>query len=104
MIGVNPPGHFLYDPETTDGQIRRYAVLCAKDDTCSERTDDLAATMKATAADLPDHWWFLPIKQGNVGIASFFGLVNSTSAAGPISAPMTLGSWLAAAKGDPSGF
>lgn len=104
MIGVNPPGHFLSDPETTDRQIRRYAALCAKDDTCSERTDDLAATMKATAADLPDHWWFLPIKQGNVRLASFFGLVNSTSAAGPISAPMTLGSWLAAAKGDPSGF
>ena len=29
MIGVNPPGHFLWDPKTTDEQIRRYAApLC----------------------------------------------------------------------------
>ena len=25
MIGVNPPGHFLWDPKTTDEQIRRYS-------------------------------------------------------------------------------
>ena len=30
MIGVNPPGHFLWDPRTTDEQIGRYAALCAK--------------------------------------------------------------------------
>ena len=34
MIGVNPPGHFLWDPRTTDEQIDRYAALCAKDDNC----------------------------------------------------------------------
>ena len=31
MIGVNPPGHFVYDPKTTDAQIGSYAALCAKD-------------------------------------------------------------------------
>src|SRR6478752_495888 len=31
MIGVNPPGKFLWDAETTGEQIRRYAALCAKD-------------------------------------------------------------------------
>jgi pimeloyl-ACP methyl ester carboxylesterase len=30
MIGVNPPGHFLWDGRTTDEQIDRYAALCAK--------------------------------------------------------------------------
>lgn len=29
MIGVNPPGHFVWDARTTDEQIRRYAALCA---------------------------------------------------------------------------
>ena len=29
MIGVNPPGHFLWDPKATDEQIRQYAALCA---------------------------------------------------------------------------
>ena len=37
-------------------------------------------------------------------IASFFGLMESTSEAAPLSAPMTLDSWLSAAEGDASGF
>src|SRR5215213_490672 len=53
MIGVNPPGHFLWDAKTTDEQLRRYAELCAKDDSCSKRTDDLAVSIRETAADIP---------------------------------------------------
>jgi pimeloyl-ACP methyl ester carboxylesterase len=104
MIGVNPPGHFVYDPKVTDAQIRHYSDLCARDDGCRKRTDDLAASMKRTAADMPDRWLFLPIKKGNVRLASFFGLMESTSEQAPISSPMTLNSWLSAAKGDASGF
>ena len=47
---------------------------------------------------------FLPIKQGNVRIASFYGLMESTSEAAPLSAPITLSSWISAADGDASGF
>ncbi len=104
MIAVNPPGHFLWNAKASDAQIHRYAALCAKDDSCSRRTDDLAASMTRTAAHIPDHWWFLPIKQGNVRITSFYGLMDSSSDAAPISAPMTFNSWLAAADGDASGF
>jgi hypothetical protein len=53
---------------------------------------------------MPDHWLFLPIKKGNVRVASFFGLMETTSNDAPLTAPMTLGSWLSAAKGDASGF
>jgi pimeloyl-ACP methyl ester carboxylesterase len=104
MIGVNPPGHFLWDAKTTDEQVARYAALCSKDDTCSRRTGDLAASLRETAADMPDRWFFLPIKTGNVRVASFWGLAESTSEATPLSAPMTLSSWLSAADGDASGF
>ena len=106
MIAVNPPGHWLWDGKTTDEQIGRYAAHCANDDSCSSRTDDLAASMQRTAADIPDRWFFLPIKDGNVRVASFWGLMETTAdaAEGPISGPMTLGSWLAAADGDGSGF
>ena len=45
MIGVNPPGHFVWDAKTTDEQIRRYAALCAKDSSCRSRTPDLAASL-----------------------------------------------------------
>jgi pimeloyl-ACP methyl ester carboxylesterase len=103
MIGVNPPGNFGWDPATTDEQLRRYATLCAEDADCRKRTDDLAASMDRTAEQVPDSWLFLPIKPGNVRLATFFGLVDSTSAAA-LPAPATLDSWLAAAEGDPSGL
>jgi pimeloyl-ACP methyl ester carboxylesterase len=106
MIGVNPPGHFVWDPEATDEQIQHYAELCAEDAGCRERTDDLAATMRRTADDIPDRWLFLPIKDGNVRLESFFGLMESTPEArgGLLAAPATLDSWLSAADGDASGF
>jgi pimeloyl-ACP methyl ester carboxylesterase len=104
MVGVNPPGHFLYDGKVTDAQIRHYSVLCAHDARCSKRTDDLAASMTHLAAHLPDRWLFLPIKQGNVRVASFFGLMDTTSEAAPLSSPMTLDSWISAGQGDASGL
>jgi len=104
MIGVNPPGNYLWDAKTTDEQIGRYADLCSKDDSCRRRTDDLAASMRRTAADMPDHWFFLPIQEGSVRIFSFYGLMESTSEAAPLSGPITLDSWLSAAEGDASGF
>jgi pimeloyl-ACP methyl ester carboxylesterase len=104
MVGVNPPGHYLWDPATTDAQIERYSQLCAQDSTCRSNTADLAATMRGEAAHIPDHWLFAPISPGNVRIASFFGLMDSSSDASPISAPQTIGAWLSAANGDPSGL
>jgi pimeloyl-ACP methyl ester carboxylesterase len=104
MIGVNPPGHFLWDTRTIDEQISSYAALCANDSSCGGRTDDLAGTMRRTAAAMPERWLFLPIKPGNVRAASFFGLMESTSVGAQPSAPMTLDSWLSASEGDASGF
>jgi pimeloyl-ACP methyl ester carboxylesterase len=104
MIGVNPPGHFLWDGKTTDEQIARYAQHCSQDASCSTRTDDLAASMKQTASGIPDRWFLLPIKDGNVRVASFYGLAETTIEYAPITGPMTLDAWLAAEDGDASGF
>jgi pimeloyl-ACP methyl ester carboxylesterase len=106
MIAVNPPGHFLWDGRTTDEQIARYAEHCSQDESCSTRTDDLVATMRQTAGEIPERWFFLPVKDGNVRVTSFYGLMETTAdaAEGPLSGPMTLGSWLAAEDGDASGF
>jgi pimeloyl-ACP methyl ester carboxylesterase len=62
MLAANPPGHFLWDPRTTDEQLRHYAGLCAADRGCAARTGDLAASLRDTAADPPRRWGFLPIK------------------------------------------
>jgi hypothetical protein len=59
--------------------------------------------MRHTAAHLPGHWGPFPIHGGNAKAAAFFGLMESSSDAAPISAPMTIDAWHAAAEGDASG-
>ena len=104
MIGVNPPGNFIWNPKTTDEQIGRYAALCAQATRCRSRTPDLAASVKSSFAHVPSHWLFLPIKKGDFKAAAFFGLMNETSAGGnSIAAPLTINSLLSADKGDASG-
>jgi pimeloyl-ACP methyl ester carboxylesterase len=103
MIGANPPGHFLWDSKTIDRQIRRYAELCSQAEACRRRTDGLADLMRRDDA-IPDRWGPLEIKEGNVRVATFWGLMDSSDEAMPLSSPMTLDSWLAAANGDPSGL
>jgi pimeloyl-ACP methyl ester carboxylesterase len=104
MIAANPPGNFLWDPETTDEQIDRYAEYCSKDTGCRGRTADLAASMRRTSAEIPERWFFLPIKEGNVRAASHYGLMETTVESAPLHAPMTIDSWLSAAEGDAGGF
>ena len=105
MIGVNPPGNFLYSGTETDQGIERYSALCAQDPACRARTANLAASMQHTAANMPSRWYFLPIKPGNVLVGTFLGLVDETSGGGGVLAgPKTLDSWISAAQGDPSGF
>ena len=105
MIGVNPPGNFIYSGAETDQGIQRYSALCAQDPACRARTANLAASMQHTAANMPSRWYFLPIKPGNVLVGTFLGLNDETYGGGGVLAgPNTLDSWISAAHGDPSGF
>ena len=90
QVAVNAPGRFLYRPKVTDTQLDR---LCAGGRDCPTRLPAL-----------PKRWGPFPIEPGNVRVASFIGLMESSSAAAPLSAPMTLDAWRAAADGDASGL
>jgi pimeloyl-ACP methyl ester carboxylesterase len=103
LIGVNPPGDYLWDARTTGEQIDRYAALCARDSPCRSRTPDLAASLHSAYAHIPGRFWFLPVKKGVVQTTAFWGLMQATSAAEPISAPMTIDTLLSAGRGDGSG-
>jgi len=104
MIGVNPPGNFLYSGAEIDQGIQRYSALCAQQPACRARTANLAASMQRTAAHMPSRWYFLPIQPGNVLIGTFMGLNEATAVDAPLSGPNTLDSWISATHGDPSGF
>ena len=102
LVGVNPPGNFIYSGAEIDQGIERYSALCAQQPACRARTKNLAASVQHTAAHMPSSWFSLPIKPGNVLVGTFLGLTEATGS--PLTGPMTLNSWISAAQGDPSGL
>jgi pimeloyl-ACP methyl ester carboxylesterase len=98
MIGVNPPGRFVWSPATIDAQLQYYARLCSQDANCSQRTADLAATIRRVAQNMPSKWLFVPIDAGKVKVITFVLLFHRKTAA------MVFDAYVAAEKGDPSGL
>ena len=107
IVAVNPPGHFLWEPENIDAQLGDYAELCARDAECSARTEDLIASMRHVSENMPERWLFFPIDAGGVKMVSFFMFMETIQPPGtpvPLSGPAAIDMWLAAEEGDASGM
>jgi pimeloyl-ACP methyl ester carboxylesterase len=98
MLAVNPPGHFVWEPEELDALFNFDANLCAQDAVCNARSDDLAETIKQVIKDLPDRWLFFPIDLGKVKFITQFLLFHRSTAA------VAFDAYLTAEAGDPSGL
>jgi len=98
MIGVNPPGRFVWEPNTIDRQLEYYAHLCAQDPACNARTPDLAQTIRKVTHNMPRRWLFLPIDAGKVKVITFALLFSHTTAA------LVFDAYIAAERGDSSGL
>lgn len=98
MIGVNPPGRFVWLPEKVDTQLEYYAELCRRDVQCRGRMPDLAATIRAVNRDMPRRWLMFDIDPGKVKVIAFVLLYHRSTA------PIVFDAYLAAAGGDPSGL
>jgi pimeloyl-ACP methyl ester carboxylesterase len=96
MMGVNPPGRFVWEPDMIDAQIEQYARLYEQTD--NPRTADLAETMRNVSHNMPERWLFLKIDPGKVKATTFAMLFNRGTAA------MVFDAWLSAEEGDPSGL
>ncbi len=98
MVAVNPPGRFWWDGAILEEQILRYSALCAKDDYCASRTNDLAASIQTALDNMPERWMLFSVDRDAVLFATFMGLYSSDGVAS------TFDVWLAAAEGDYSGM
>lgn len=98
LIGVNTPGHFIYDPAVLDQLIKHLSELCAKDVNCRNRTGNFADTMYAVNHNMPTHWLIFNIDPDTIRMATHFMYFSSSSM------PLIFDAYLAAAKGDPSGL
>lgn len=107
MIGVNPPGSFIWDADVIDAQIGDYALLCAEDHECSSRTNDLSKTMLEVSKKLPKRWLFFPIDPDKVKLITFIMFTESIRTPGDpvgIYGPAAIDMWQSAAEGDASGM
>ncbi len=98
MIGVNPPGHFVWDPRVIDAQLKHYSALWSRDSVMPRRCPDLYATMRAVLNAMPRRWLFFPIDRGKVRVVTFALLFHRNTAA------MVFDAYVAAGRGDPSGL
>ncbi len=98
MIGVNPPGRFVWEAGMIDHQIERYSELCAQDPACSQRTADLSQAMRRVSRAMPSRWRYLKIDPGKVRVITAILLFHRRTAA------LAFDAWLAADEGDFSGL
>jgi pimeloyl-ACP methyl ester carboxylesterase len=98
MIGVNTPGHFIWDPVVYDKMIGHLSQLCAQDPTCSSRTSDFAQTMYDVTHNMPRRWLVFNIDPDTVRLGTQFLLFANSDITTIVDV------YLAAAHGDPSGL
>jgi pimeloyl-ACP methyl ester carboxylesterase len=98
LIGVNTPGHFVWDPAVLDKMIQHISELCTQDTTCSSRTNDFAQTMYMVNHNMPKRWLFFNIDPDTIRLGTHFVLLDNPNM------PLIFDAYLAAAEGDPSGL
>jgi len=98
MIGANPPGHFGWDPEVIDKQLKHYSALWSQDSLMSLKSKDLYADMQNVLNNMPRKWLLFSIDPGKVKVVTFCLLYHRKTAA------MVFDAYVAAKQGDPSGL
>jgi len=96
MIGVNPPGHFYWDPAVVDAQVAYYTVLWKQ--SAGAAAPNLVEAMRSVNQNMSRRWLFLPIDPGKVKIIAFSMLYYRSTA------PIIFDAYISAAHGDPSGL
>lgn len=99
MVGVNPPGHFVWDPEMVDGYLRYYGNLWKKDAKAAARTPDIIKTIQKVLAGLPKKWFVVfNIDAQKVKTSMFLMLYHKETTV------QMLDAFVAAENGDYSGL
>jgi hypothetical protein len=98
MIGMNPPGHFIYDPDDFDAMIHHLSELCAQDSDCNHHKTSLEEAIYTVNHNMAKRWLVFRIDPGTIRLLTQMLFFNSTNI------PMVTEAYLAAAEGDASGL
>lgn len=98
MMAVNPPGHFVWNADMTDAQLREYSRLWSRDSVMIRKCPDLYKAVSEVLRSMPKRWLFFPIDADKVRIVTFALLFHRSTAA------MVFDTYVSAEHGDPSGL
>jgi pimeloyl-ACP methyl ester carboxylesterase len=96
LLGVNPPGRFVWDPAVVDAQLADWGTLWSTSGD-GRREPDFARTMSRALERLPRRWLGARIDPGKARIVTFVLLFQRRHGL------MAIDAWEAAAQGDPAG-
>lgn len=97
MVGVNPPGHFLWSPSRIDKQLKYYGDLSAPD-SAGARTRPVARTIRNALRNIPTHWSIFRLDPGKIKVVTFVMLFHKKTAS------IVFDCFRAAERGDYSGL
>ena len=98
MIGANPPGRFIWEPDIAERQLQYYAELWSRDAQAVSRSPDLLQTMRSVVDHLPSRWLLFDIDPGKVEVMTLSLLFFRSTA------PYVFDAYIAAQTGDASGL
>jgi pimeloyl-ACP methyl ester carboxylesterase len=78
MVGVNPPGHFIWDPKKTGEILRTYDELFRTQ--TPDSTLSLSESIRKALQDLPEKWTCFKLDRDKIKAASFVMLYRKKSA------------------------
>ncbi len=96
MVGVNPPGHFVWEPGAVDGLIRTYEDLWRA--SAGADAPALADLMRRVLATMPAKWLMFDIDPDKVRCMTFMMLYHRASAV------QVIETYVAADGGDHAGL
>lgn len=98
QFAVNPPGHFVRDPEMVDEQIAYYGDLWKSDPEAVVKSPDIIKTIQDVLGTLPQEWNSIPVMADRVKLTTQFMLFHTDTAA------QVFDAYVAAEQGDYSGL
>lgn len=99
MVGMCPPGTFVWEPDKVDEQLTYLNELWKQNQECVARTPDLVLTMRSVLKTLPLVYKDFRIDKDKVRVMSFYYLESSVEAAVQV-----FDAYVAAATGDYRGL
>lgn len=98
MVGVNPPGRFVWEPEMIEDQLEYYNEIWRQSPSNLELSPNILTTMSNVIESMPDNWLLFKIDPYKVRAGTFALLFNKNTS------KFVFDAYIAAENGDYSGI